>query len=196
MEGIEGIRARMAQIQATIQSVSPAPVASPAVDSSDGSDFGSVLQTQMTSLDVAGSADGDNDASTATSDATSAAGIDTSHTQWAKDVLTKLGMPVTSENVKAMNAWAQAEGTQARFNPIATTQRMPGTTNFNSVGVKNYSSYEDGVDATVTTLTNGRYANILSALRGGNDAVAVARAVADSPWGTHDGVLRVLGAKS
>lgn len=106
--------------------------------------------------------------------------------------MSKLGIDATSENIRAMNAWAQAEGTRAQFNPLATTQGAAGATRFNSVGVRNYASYADGVEATVKTLTNGRYGNVLEALRAGNSAEAVGRAVADSPWGTHEGVLRVL----
>lgn len=113
---------------------------------------------------------------------------------WASDVLNALGMPVTSENVRFLNAWAQAEGTKAGYNPLATTQGMAGATNFNKVGVKNYASYGDGIAATVKTLRNGNYGNILAALANGNDAMAAARAVAGSKWGTGSGVLKVLGA--
>jgi hypothetical protein len=113
-------------------------------------------------------------------------------TAWARDLLAALGMPRTRENVRALVAWARAEGTAAAHNPLATTQAHPGATNFNSVGVKNYLSYHDGIEATVRTLTNGRYHAILDALRRGDDALAVARAIANSPWGTGDLVLRVL----
>ena len=106
--------------------------------------------------------------------------------------LTRIGAPVTASNVQAIAAWEQAEGTKASFNPLATTQAMPGASSFNSVGVKNYASYADGIQATVQTLTNGRYGNILAALRAGNSSIAVAQAVANSPWGTGQGVLRVL----
>jgi hypothetical protein len=113
--------------------------------------------------------------------------------QWAKDFLTKVNMPVTSENVRAVAAWEQAEGTKAAFNPLATTQSgFAGETRFNSVGVKNYATYQDGIDANAHALLNGRYTNVLDALRAGNSATAVAQAIADSPWGTHNGVLRVL----
>jgi hypothetical protein len=116
---------------------------------------------------------------------------------WARDFLTKVGMPITSENVRAIAAWEQAEGTKAHFNPLATTQGgFAGETRFNSVGVKNYATYQDGIDANAHALMNGRYGNILDALRAGNDAMAVARAIASSPWGTHEGVVRVLQSQS
>jgi len=122
------------------------------------------------------------------------AGVDS--VQWARDFLTKLNMPITAENVRAISAWEQAEGTKASFNPLATTQGgFAGETRFNSVGVKNYATYQDGIDANVHAITNGRYANILDALRAGNSAEAVAQAIANSPWGTHGGVLRVLASQ-
>jgi hypothetical protein len=119
------------------------------------------------------------------------AGVDS--VGWARDFLTKLGMPITSENVKAITAWEQAEGTKASFNPLATTQSgFAGETKFNRVGVKNYATYQNGIDANVHALTNGRYTNILAALQAGNSATAVAQAIQNSPWGTGGGVLRVL----
>src|SRR5207342_507768 len=84
------------------------------------------------------------------------AGVDS--VQWARDFLTKVGMPITSENVRAVSAWEQAEGTKASFNPLATTQSgFAGETRFNSVGVKNYVSYQDGIDANVKVINNGLY---------------------------------------
>jgi hypothetical protein len=113
--------------------------------------------------------------------------------QWARDFLTRLGMPITSENVRAVTAWQQAEGTAARFNPLATTQGgFAGSTDFNSVGVKNFVSYEDGLAANVKVIQNGLYPNILEALRAGNSAEAVAQAIADSPWGSGELVLEIL----
>ena len=112
--------------------------------------------------------------------------------QFAVDLLGRMGMPETTENVRAVMAWQAAEGTRATFNPLATTQKSSGATDFNSVGVKNYTSYEQGLQATVTTLYNGRYEEILAALRDGSSAKRLADAVANSPWGTGDGVNRVL----
>jgi hypothetical protein len=119
------------------------------------------------------------------------AGVDP--VKWARDFLTKVGVPITKENVRAITAWEQAEGTAARFNPLATTQSgYAGETQFNSVGVKNYVSYQDGIDANAKVLQNGLYGNILDALRQGNDALAVARAIKSSPWGTGGLVEKIL----
>jgi len=122
------------------------------------------------------------------------AGVDP--VQWAKDFLGKLGAPITASNLQAITAWEEAEGTKAAFNPLATTQGgFAGETRFNSVGVKNYTNYQDGIDANVKVITNGLYTNILAALQQGNSAQAVAQAVADSPWGTGKGVERVLASQ-
>jgi hypothetical protein len=122
------------------------------------------------------------------------AGVDS--VGWARDFLTKLNMPITSENVRAISAWEQAEGTAAHFNPLATCQGgYAGETNFNSVGVKNYASYEDGLNANAHGIQNGRYGNILAALRAGNNAMAVAQAIANSPWGTGTLVEKILASQ-
>jgi hypothetical protein len=91
-----------------------------------------------------------------------------------------------------MMAWQAAEGTAAAYNPLATTRAAPGATDLNSVGVKNFRSYEQGLQTTVDTVRNGLYGNILAALRDGTSAAQVARAIADSPWGTGEAVTRVL----
>ena len=107
---------------------------------------------------------------------------------WAQAFLKSLGMPITADNVAAVVAWEMAEGghwyNTAYFNPLNTTQSMPGATVFNSVGVKAYTSWVQGLKASVITLRNGYYGGILDALSRGNDAQAVANAVAASPWGT------------
>jgi peptidoglycan hydrolase CwlO-like protein len=107
---------------------------------------------------------------------------------WAQALLGYLGMPRTSSNVTAIVSWELAEGGHwfngARYNPLDTTMPEPGATDMNSVGVKAYTSWAEGFVATVTTLRNGLYGPILVALQKGNDAMAVAEAVAASPWGT------------
>jgi hypothetical protein len=115
--------------------------------------------------------------------------------KWAHDFLTALGKPTTAQNVRAIVAWQQAEsgGGGGAFNPLNTTQGgFTGETNLNSVGVKNYQSYQDGIDANVKVINNGYYGPILAALDQGNNAMAVAQAVTQTPWGTGAGVERVL----
>lgn len=107
---------------------------------------------------------------------------------WAQAFLKALNMRLTADNVAAIVAWEMAEGghwfNTARFNPLNTSQPMPGARTFNSHGVKIYTSWSQGLRATVITINNGLYGGILAALRAGNDGQAVAAAVAASPWGT------------
>jgi hypothetical protein len=194
MDGIASVQTR---IQDIISQFQGPPAASPA-ESSDtagstaagvggsSSDFASAL-AQAQSSDATGAA------VPAATGALNRAGVDP--VQWAKDFLTRLGAPITPSNVQAITAWEKAEGTKAAFNPLATTQGgYAGETTFNSVGVKNYASYQDGLDANVQVINNGLYTNILTALQQGTSAQAVAQAVASSPWGTGTGVERVLAS--
>jgi hypothetical protein len=104
---------------------------------------------------------------------------------WSVMLLDRLGAPVTSENLLGLAAWIEAESNGASFrNPLATTQGAPGARNVNSVGVKGYPTDEIGLDATVITLHNGHYPNILDALARGDSALRLTEAVAASPWGT------------
>ena len=118
--------------------------------------------------------------------------------QFAAPVVRGLGGKMTPEKLRFFEAWAQAEGTEARFNPFATTRRgYQGETSFNSVGVKNYVSPQQGIKATIDTLQLNYYTELTNLLKDPNaTAEDLAKAVAASPWGTGTGVLRVLGVHS
>jgi hypothetical protein len=105
---------------------------------------------------------------------------------WARLFLSGLGAPDCGDNLLVVVAWEAQEGTSAAFNPLATTHAMPGATDFNSVGVKNYVSLAQGVQATVETLAGGSssygYAAVIDALRGCAGASATAQSVNASAW--------------
>lgn len=109
-------------------------------------------------------------------------------TSWAHALLAKFGYPESADNVAAIVAWERAEGghwhNTATYNPLNTTQEEPGSHAMNSVGVQAYTSWDQGLAATVTTLRNGRYEGILRALWIGTCAPCIAAAVSLSPWGT------------
>ena len=84
-----------------------------------------------------------------------------------KKILKKLGAPETDGNLLLLSAWSQMEGGGATWNPFNSTQPKPGATNYNSVGVKNYRTAQDGIEATYTTISNGYYKNIVDALKKG-----------------------------
>ena len=182
MDGIAGVEARIAAIQARFSQLpmTGAGISTDTAGTAATGDFSALLSELQSSSGTG-----------ATSTAPAGAAT-TDRERWAHDFLARLGMPVTAENVKLMVAWQQAEGTRAQYNPLATTQNMAGATRFNSVGVKNFASYDDGITANIRAITNGRYENVLAALRRGDSAIATAQAIAASPWGTGEGVLRVL----
>jgi hypothetical protein len=105
---------------------------------------------------------------------------------FSRALLAALGEPNTGANVQALDAWQAAEGGFVHLNPLNTTQAAPGSTTWNSVGVKSYPDWRTAIRASAQTLRNGQYRGILAALKTGRDAEAVARAVAGSPWGTGD----------
>jgi hypothetical protein len=114
---------------------------------------------------------------------------------WATKFLTHIGAPVQQSTKRALVAWMQTEGSNADWNPFATTQRMPGSTNFNSIGVQNYVSSKQGIEATWKTLnfSGHRYGKIRRRLRNGDTARKILEAVAESDWGTEgELLLRVL----
>jgi len=105
---------------------------------------------------------------------------------WARLFLSALGAPDCGDNLLVVVAWEAQEGTSAAFNPLATTHVMPGATDFNSVGVKNYVSLEQGLQATVETLAGGSssygYGAVIDALRGCDSASGTAQWVNASSW--------------
>ncbi|MGH9054388.1 MAG: hypothetical protein ACRDYY_00755 [Acidimicrobiales bacterium] len=97
--------------------------------------------------------------------------------------------------------WEDAENTAAACNPLATTQVEPGSYPLpgNSARVQEYQNYDGqtcwywGITATGVTMLNGHYPDILSVLRGSQEAngawtecVLLARAVGNDRWGTGD----------
>jgi peptidoglycan hydrolase-like protein with peptidoglycan-binding domain/murein DD-endopeptidase MepM/ murein hydrolase activator NlpD len=109
-------------------------------------------------------------------------------------LLQELGAPVTSENLKFLYAWRQAEGKGGRNNPFNTTWKLPGSTNMNKVGVQHYLSKEDGMVATLKTLRNGRYSCIVQGLKNDIGASEIAKCPSLETWGTGDLVAKVVNS--
>lgn len=114
---------------------------------------------------------------------------------FAEIVAQRIGAPVA--RVKSiLDQWEPFEGVSSTaHNPLATTQSHAGATgNYNSTGVKNYSTDEVGADATAQTLLNGRYDAILAWMRDGTlDAPTVAKQL--RTWGTSGFAAQVEGGK-
>jgi peptidoglycan hydrolase CwlO-like protein len=113
-------------------------------------------------------------------------GAGVSFGRWAELLLSRLGAPICQDNLIVVVAWESAEGTAAAYNPLATTHDYPGATDFNSVGVKNYPSLGDGIQATIETLTLGSptygYGSVLASLAACAPAESTAAAINASAW--------------
>jgi murein DD-endopeptidase MepM/ murein hydrolase activator NlpD len=113
---------------------------------------------------------------------------------WATTLLTKLGAPVTDNAVRALTTWMSAEGrgwstslNRATYNPLNTTYDMPGAVSFNKAGVKAYNSVDQGVEATLATLTGKNadargYTSIIEALKSGGNVTDILTAINNSAW--------------
>lgn len=108
---------------------------------------------------------------------------------WAKSVLGGIGAPSSNTNVQAMLRWMAQEGghsnNSAYFNPLNTTKVMPGELGvMNDHGVRRYANWEMGLQATLKTLNNGLYQNIIDAFRANADPKEIYAAIVSSKWGT------------
>ncbi len=111
-------------------------------------------------------------------------------------ILDGIGAPASDENIKFLKAWRQAEGGTASNNPFNTTLDLDldqDKTDYNSVGVKNYSTPEYGIAATIKTLRLNYYKNIVAGLQNDIGASNIASNTDElKTWGTGKGVARVL----
>ena len=104
--------------------------------------------------------------------------------QWAQYFLKEMHAPVTRNNLIVVVAWEVAEYTQAQWNPLATTYPMPGASEFNGHGVRNYVSLEQGLDATRLTLQHCCYGYeaIIANLARNADPMTTGKAINQSRW--------------
>ena len=110
-------------------------------------------------------------------------------------ILTGVGAPITDENLKFFYAWRKSEGGKATNNPFNTTYKLSkdfGKTNYNKVGVKNYSTPNYGIEATVKTLLLRHYTCIVDGLKNDIGAYKISKCESLKTWGTGDLVSRVL----
>lgn len=110
----------------------------------------------------------------------------TTREQWAESFLGYAGFSVSREKVTALVAQASKENSGSIWNPLATTEPAPGATVYNSAGVKNYPSEEEGWGATLATFRNGHYPTLLGQLEdpSGGSAVTYATSPDLNTWGT------------
>ncbi len=105
---------------------------------------------------------------------------------WAIKFMAEMDAKDCQSNRIALLAWEANEGTQAVFNPLATTYDMPGATAFNSTGVRNYVSLAQGLNASRLTIERGwsayGYGLIIKRLRDCAPALRTAKAIRASSW--------------
>jgi murein DD-endopeptidase MepM/ murein hydrolase activator NlpD len=126
--------------------------------------------------------------------------------EWRRALLKTLNMPDTQENLVFLGGWQRWEGghtnNDASFNWLNTTKDAPGAVgSINSVGVKKFATFKDGIQATAQTLYNGRYEDILNALASGDPFRASPTAglqtwVSGRPDGNPEYARKVLGGSA
>lgn len=110
---------------------------------------------------------------------------------WANNFLRQLGNQVPQPNmVRFVAAWTKVENTKARYNPLATTQPYGNSEDFNDHHVQSYATYDDGVKASIETISQNHfgYAELKDALIHNDVARALASAGLDT-WGSHSGAV-------
>ena len=102
---------------------------------------------------------------------------------WRYRLLHKMGASANSTTISCLNLWAKSEGMDSRYNNwLATTMNCCGGVSINRVGVRAYPNLDMGVEATWRTLSGTRYRGVVAAFRRGGPAMAIWRAIHDSPW--------------
>jgi hypothetical protein len=99
--------------------------------------------------------------------------------------------------MKFFYAWRKGEGGKATNNPFNTTfnlKKDSGMSKYNTVGVKNYSTPNYGVEATVKTLLLSYYTCIVDGLKNDVGADKISRCESLKTWGTGDLVAKVLNS--
>lgn len=117
--------------------------------------------------------------------------------QFYEEILKGIGAPITESNMRFLLSWRQAEGGRATNNPFNTTFKLKkdkGISDYNKAGVKNYSTAQFGVEATVKTLLNGRYSCILDGLKNDIGAEEISKCQSLKTWGTGNLVYNVVNS--
>lgn len=119
----------------------------------------------------------------------------------AKMFLKSLGAPLTKGNVNVVVAWSWCEkphpdGAWQWNNPLNTTMACCNwVRNVNSVGVKEYPTRQDGIEACVRTIRLSYYNTMRAALLEANPAKFLASRSEISIWGTSpDCIARVYAS--
>jgi hypothetical protein len=110
-----------------------------------------------------------------------------SYPAWEYDFLNGLGAPLTDNNLKGLNWWAQSEGTASENNPLAISGKHAGATKClaqcgSGSPIYAYDTEADGVAANVAFLKANSYANVVTAFVKDQGPAALWAAVNNSGW--------------
>lgn len=119
-------------------------------------------------------------------------------------LITELGLQNNQFTQTFFNAWLRVENTKARYNPLATTWKKPGSTFFNclkkdstgkcTIGVQNYPDIKTGIKATAQTIKLKYYAPIMAILKAGDKDFSIDEATvkAFKTWGGSSGYAKLF----
>lgn len=107
---------------------------------------------------------------------------------WRTRLIVAIDSQVSHERLWFLAAWQECEGGTARFNPLNTTYKLQGSTDYNSAGVQHYEDELQGLAATILTLRLSYYRDLMEALR--DDRLSARQILARSEkairiWGTN-----------
>jgi hypothetical protein len=108
---------------------------------------------------------------------------------FAVALLAALDLPMSTNNIQSLIAIQAQEGgfmhNPAYYNPLNTAYVLNSTTasGFSSPAIQAYPDWPTGLSATVKTLQNGLYPNILAALQASSLPDTTLQAVKNSPFG-------------
>jgi len=118
---------------------------------------------------------------------------------FSSEVLHRLNLPITSNTIRGLVAFAYQEGGHtngARFNPFNTMRGTPtGDKDILSVnfatgkpgaGVQSFKNWDDGLEATVRTLSQTNMRPIVDVLRANAPPAEIIAKIAASDWGWWD----------
>src|SRR5574341_4162 len=105
---------------------------------------------------------------------------------FAKALLNRLGIPQSQNRLVGLVAFAASEGghwaNSARYNPFNTTLGMPGAQSMNSAGVKAYTSWSQGIEATARTMGQTNMRPMINALKADATPQQFLASVTQTPW--------------
>lgn len=104
--------------------------------------------------------------------------------EFSAEALLAIAKPVSANNIKSLVIWRVAEGSNAAWNLWDSERQEVGDTDYNKVGVKNYDSQQQGIDAFKATILNGDYPQILQALENSELPPVTCSYITNSRWGS------------